>query len=76
MIITEKPLNTALQLRLHNPTMQVKNYVGRQKKAKAWRKEECGSYATNAAKRLKCETLRYAGTYVSSPDTSRGSGSS
>lgn len=37
MIITEKPLNTALQLRLHNPTMQVKNYV-RQKKNKGTKK--------------------------------------
>jgi hypothetical protein len=33
-------------------------------------------YETSAARRLRCETLRYAGTYVSSPDTSRGSGSS
>jgi len=32
MIITEKPLNTALQLRLHNPTMQVKKLCQTKKK--------------------------------------------
>jgi hypothetical protein len=33
-------------------------------------------YATSAASRRRWETLRYAGTYVSSPFTSRGRGNS
>jgi hypothetical protein len=34
------------------------------------------THETRAARRLKCDTLRYAGTYVSRPDTSRGRGNS